>query len=410
MNAAAGADSRRVIAFVNLAHSIDHMFVLIFPTAVLAMGDSFQRSYGELLALSVGSFIAFGAGSVPSGWLGDKWSRRNMLAVFFLGIDAATILAGLSTSVVMLAASLTLIGLFASIYHPVGGAMLASHAAKLGRDLGINGVWGNLGIAFAALITAGIAQYLGWRFAFFIPGGLAMLAGLAFLALVPDERNIVRRGPARPQPAVPRAVAMRAFGVLTAVTIAGGVVFSATTVSLPKLFNERLLGFVDSPTAVGALVAAVYVTGAVAQLIIGGLVDRHSLRNIFVPLSLLQAPCLFLAASAGDWGLLLAAAGLMFAVFGQVTINDAMIVRYTTDAWRARAYALRYLLSFGVSAAAVPMVAFLHDKGGGFPVLFQVLAAFGFCVFIAALFFPHRREELAQGQASPAAPVADAAD
>jgi MFS family permease len=288
--------------------------------------------------------------------------------------------------------------------------MLASHATKLGRDLGLNGVWGNLGIAFAALITAGFAQYLGWRFAFFVPGALSMLAGIAFLALVPDERNAARRGPAKPQPRVPRAVAIRAFGVLTAVTISGGVVFSATTVSLPKLFNERLLGFVDSPTAVGALVAAVYVTGAVAQLIIGRLVDRHSLRNIFVPLSLLQAPCLFLAAMLGGWGLLLAAGGLMFAVFGQVTINDAMIVRYTTDEWRARAYSLRYLLSFGVSAAAVPMVAFLHDHGGGFPVLFRVLAAFGASVFVAALFFPHRREELTEAAAVPAAPVADPAD
>ncbi|WP_341704303.1 MFS transporter [Ferrovibrio sp.] len=393
------SQARRVIGFVNLAHSIDHMFVLIFPTAVLAMGDSFTSSYGELLALSVGSFIAFGAGSLPAGWLGDKWSRRNMLAVFFIGIGAATILTGLAQSEVMLAVCLTLIGLFAAIYHPVGGALLASHTEKLGRDLGINGVWGNLGIAFAALLTAGIAQYLGWRFAFFIPGALAIVAGMAFLVLVPDD-HVAMRAKAKPQAAVPRSVAMRVFAVLTAVTVAGGVVFSAATVSLPKLFSERLLGLVDSPAAVGALVAAVYVAGAVAQLIIGGLVDRHSLRRIFVPLAALQAPCLFVAATAGDWGLLLAAAGLMFAVFGQVTINDAMIVRYTADEWRSRAYALRYLLSFGVSAAAVPMVALLHDHGGGFASLYLVLAGFGFCVFLAALFFPGRHE------AAPAAPSA----
>lgn len=163
------SQSRRVIAFVNIAHTIDHMFILIFPTAVLAMGESFDRSYGELLALSLGGFIAFGAGSIPSGWLGDKWSRRNMLAVFFIGIGASTILTGFSQSELMLAVALTFIGLFASIYHPVGGALLASHAAKLGRELGINGVWGNLGIAFAALVTAGIAQYLGWRWAFSFP-------------------------------------------------------------------------------------------------------------------------------------------------------------------------------------------------------------------------------------------------
>lgn len=388
------SQSRRVIAFVNIAHTIDHMFILIFPTAVLAMGESFDRSYGELLALSLGGFIAFGAGSIPSGWLGDKWSRRNMLAVFFIGIGASTILTGFSQSELMLAVALTFIGLFASIYHPVGGALLASHAAKLGRELGINGVWGNLGIAFAALVTAGIAQYLGWRWAFFIPGSLAVLFGIAFLLLVPDER-VAKRGGAKAPAAVPRAVAMQAFAVLAVVTVAGGVVFSAATVSLPKLFNDRLLGFVDTPAAVGALVAAVYVAGAVAQLIIGSLVDRFSLRSIFVPLSALQAPCLFVLAVNGDWMLLLAAAGVMFAIFGQVTVNDAMIVRYTTDEWRARAYSLRYLVSFGVSAAAVPMVAVLHDHGGGFGTLFRILAAFGACVFLAALFFPQRREAAA---------------
>src|SRR3546814_8400566 len=111
---------------------------------------------------------------------------------------------------------------------------------------------------------------------------------------------------------------------------------------------------------------------------------------------------LFIAASAGDWALLLAAAGLMFAVFGQVTINDALVVRFTTDEWRARAYSLRYLLSFGVSAATVPMVAFLHDHGGGFPVLFRVLAGCGLCVFLSTLFLPYSRAAPAPAAAPPA--------
>jgi MFS family permease len=76
--------SRRIRGFINIAHAIDHMFMLIFPTAVLGMIDAFGKSYGELLTLSIGGFVAFGAGSIPSGWLGDKWSRRNMLAIFSL--------------------------------------------------------------------------------------------------------------------------------------------------------------------------------------------------------------------------------------------------------------------------------------------------------------------------------------
>src|SRR5215813_9006910 len=178
--------AQRVIGFINAAHVLDHMLILIFPTAVLGMGAEFGASYGERLALSLGGFIAFGAGSLPAGWLGDLWSRRNMMAVFFLGMGVATILTGLARSPLELAIGLTAIGLFGAIYHPVGTAMLTAHAERLGRAIGVNGVWGNLGVAFAALVAGGLTQYLGWRYAFFVPGAIAIATGLLFLALVPD--------------------------------------------------------------------------------------------------------------------------------------------------------------------------------------------------------------------------------
>src|SRR5271154_5920425 len=196
--------SQRVIAFINIGHVMDHMFMLIFPTAVLGMAASFDWSYSELLTLSVGGFIAFGVGSMPAGWLGDLWGRRHMMAGFFIGIGGATALARLARTPWMLAGGLTLIGLFASIYHPVGTAMLTAHADKLGRALGINGVWGNLGVAFAARATGALTQWFGWRVAFVLPGALSVLVGLAFLRLVPDVKAPPRTA-AKFAGAVPRA-------------------------------------------------------------------------------------------------------------------------------------------------------------------------------------------------------------
>lgn len=402
--------ARRVIAFVNIAHLFDHMFMLIFPTAVLAMGADFGHSYGELLALSIGGFIAFGAGSIPSGWLGDKWSRRNMLGVFFIGIGAAAILAGLTTSMIMLALALTLIGLFASIYHPVGTAMLTAHAdslgaEKLGREIGVNGVWGNVGVACAALVTGAIAQFLGWRFAFIIPGLISIGFGIAYLIMVPDHASPPRKG-GKPQGHVPRAIAIRAFGVLALVGVSGGVVFNAATIALPKLFAERMHDLIGTPIGISLLVFVVYLAGAMAQLIIGRLVDRYTLKQIFVPVSLLQAPCLLLAGLTDSWWLVLPCLGVMFAIFGQVTINDAMVARYTSDEWRARAYSLRYLLSFGASAMAVPLIALVYERGGGFDALFGVLAVLGLSIFLAALVFPggSPTEAAAAARPSSAAP------
>ncbi|PJI37487.1 MFS transporter [Ferrovibrio sp.] len=383
--------ARRVINYVNIAHLFDHMFMLIFPTAVLAMGADFGNSYGELLALSIGGFIAFGAGSIPSGWLGDKWSRRNMLGVFFLGIGTAAIFTGLTSSMITLAIGLTLMGLFASIYHPVGTAMLTAHADSLGsetlgRELGLNGVWGNVGVACAALVTGAIAQFLGWRFAFILPGAISILFGIAYLAMVPEHASPPRKG--RPQKAVPRAIAMRAFAVLAVVGVSGGVVFNAATIVLPKLFSERMHDLIGTPVGISLLVFVVYLAGAMAQLIIGRLVDRYTLKQIFVVVSFLQAPCLLLAGFTESWWLILPCLGVMFAVFGQVTINDTMVARYTSDEWRARAFSLRYLLSFGASATAVPLIALVYERGGGFDTLFGVLAVLGFSIFLSALVFP----------------------
>lgn len=395
-------NSGRVITFVNIAHTLDHLVMLILPTAVLGMAGVFGLGYGEILSLSIGGFIAFGAGSLPAGWLGDRWSRRHMMTVFFIGTGAACILTGLATSAAMFAVSLTLVGLFAAIYHPVGGALLVASAARLGRSIGFNGVCGNLGVAGAALITGAVTQALGWRAAFILPGLVSIAVGIAFLLLVADVEGA--KSTQRPRVVLPpRAVMIRAFAVLAVVTVAGGVVFNAATVALPKLLDERLPSFVDQPFGVGAIASLVYLAGALAQASIGSVIDRLPLKTVFVPLALLQAPCLYFAATAEGWAVVWLTVPLMVAIFGQVTVNDAMIARYTADEWRARAFSVRYFMSFAAAATAVPMVAGLHEKTGGFTTTFLVLAVGGLVIFLSALAFPMRREEVAPRIAAAAA-------
>ena len=389
----------RVIGFINIGHLIDHMVMLIFPTAVLGMQADFARPYSALITLALGGFIMFGAGSLPAGWLGDRWSRRNMMAVFFLGVGAATIATGFTQSRWQLAAGLAAMGLFAAIYHPVGTAMLVGHAERVGRAIGVNGVWGNLGVAFAAIVTGAVTQWFGWRWAFFLPGAAALAIGAAYLAVVPPEPNQAKRTVSR-DAHFPRGVIVRAFVVLALVTLSGGVVFNATTVALPKMIDERLPQLAGSTLGVGLLVCMVYVVGATAQLVMGRLIDRHPLKVGFLAVALFQAPLLFAVSRVSGWPMVLVLTGLVFVVFGQITFNDGMVARYTDAGWRARVYALRYLLSFGVAAAAIPLVAVMHAHGG-FAALFRVLAIFGALVTLGALFFPYRRDELA-----PAVPIA----
>lgn len=377
---------------LNLGHTLDHLFMLIFPTVVIVLAPEFGMPYSEMLPLALGGFIAFGAFSLPAGWLGDHWSRHGMMIVFFVGIGLASILTSLARTPFEIAAGLTLVGMFAAIYHPVGIAMLVKDEPKVGMALGINGVAGNLGLAFAALLSGALADLVSWRAAFIVPGVVSVALGLWFAVAVPKALADAAGGKkiGKPVAQVDRA---RVFAVLVVSTVCGGVIFNATTVAMPKIFDERLVALTSTAFGVGAFVCGVYVLAAIAQLCVGQMIDRGGLRTVFIPIALMQAPLLFLAGSTTDWAMLATATAMMFFVFGQIPINDAMVAKYIDDRWRSRAYALRYVLSFGASATAVPLIAILHAQTGGFRAVFMVLSVLALAIFAAALFFPRPREE-----------------
>lgn len=389
--------SRNVIRYINAAHVIDHMFMLIFPAAVLGMTQAFALDFAALIGLSLGGFIAFGACSLPAGWLGDHWSRRRMMLVFFFGIGASAIFTGLSHSAPMLVLGLTLIGIFAAIYHPVGTAMLVAYAQNRGREIGINGMWGNLGVAFSALITGLLVAHFGWRAAFILPGVVAMVLGVGFALQVREEPV-----PKRPHTPLKGAGGQRismalVFGVLALATATGGVVFNATTMTYPKLFQERLHELFASPQTLGVVVSLAYAFGAVAQLSIGRVLHRVSLKWPFVVLTMCQAPLLFALAYGEGWGVIALGAAFMFVVFGQVTVNDAMVANFVAPQWQSRVFALRYCLSFGASATAIPLISYVEPLQGLFG-LYLILAAIAALTFVAALVFPRTPSEALAGQ------------
>ncbi|KIH81893.1 MFS transporter [Pseudomonas batumici] len=388
---------RNVIRYINAAHVIDHMFMLIFPAAVLGMGQTFGLDFARMIGLSLGGFIAFGACSLPAGWLGDRWSRRSMMLLFFFGIGAASIFTGLSSTVPMLTLGLTLIGVFAAIYHPVGTAMLVSYARNRGREIGINGMWGNLGVAFSALVTGFLVAQFGWRSAFILPGAVSILLGVLFAWQVREE-PIPLQPHVKPRSASGQQISMvMVFGVLALVTATGGVVFNATTMTYPKLFQERLHEWLASPQLLGVIVSLAYAFGAVAQLSIGRMLDRMSLKWPFVVLTLCQAPLLFGLAYVDGLSVMVLGAALMFVVFGQVTVNDAMVAHFVAPQWQSRIFALRYCLSFGASATAIPLIAFVEPRQG-FAGLYLILGGFAALTFVAALVFPRTPARQPAGQ------------
>jgi len=383
-------ERRFLVPFINAGHFIDHLAMLVFPTVVIALAREWNRPYSELLPLTLGGFIAFGAFALPAGWLADHWSRYKMMVVFFLGIGVSLFVTGFAQSPWQIGAGLTVVGMSAAIYHPVGIAMLVAKPENMGRALGWNGLWGNLGLAAAAIISGALMDLWGWRAAFFVPGVVAIAVGAGFLALVPDP-GPVKKGSKSIGLHVDRGTMARIFTILLVATACGGIIFNSTTVAMPKVFDERLGSLTSSNMGIGALVAFVYSLAALAQLVMGALIDRFELRRLMIGIALIQIPLLALAANLEGWAMLGAALLMMLAVFGQIPLNDVIVGKYVADEYRARVLSVRYVVSLGVAAVAVPLIAVLHRTEGGFRNVFFVLAALAAAMLVTSVFFPSKR-------------------
>jgi MFS family permease len=387
---------RRQIVFINLAHCLTHYSLLILPTAVLVMAradGAFGAHYGPILALATGMFVLYGVGSLPQGWLAAHVGRKAMMAVFFVGTGLSLVVAGLVSTPLGLALALAAAGMFAAIYHPIGTAMLVDVAgAKPGRAIGINGVFGNLGVALAPVISAFLAQQSGWRAAFVAPGLACLVAGLVWLREPAFDHHA--QGTPRSFPEIPPALVRRAVIVLLLIAVVSGLVFNSFTLLLPKLMQERLASSPQLLPIVGTLAFLVTLCGAVTQFTVGHLIDRTTLKRVFLPLALVLGPALGLLSAADGWPVLILAAVVAAVIFGQVTVNETMTARYISPALRTRMYSIRFFVGFLGGAAAAPLVGLVHERTGSLAAVIIVLAAFALITLGCALFFPDRREEL----------------
>ena len=402
--------SARLIAFVNAAHTVTHYSLLILPTAVLAMavpGGRFGEAYGPILALATGMFILYGLFSLPQGWIAQRVGRPVLMTVFFLGTGLSMVATAFAGSPTTLALGLAATGLFAAIYHPIGTAMLVDAAGdKPGRAIGLNGVFGNIGVALAPVATAFLASQIGWRAAFVVPGLVCIVLGLAWLRLPAPEGTAHRT--TRPFPEIPRQLVRRAVVVLLLIAVVSGLVFNAFTLLLPKLIEERLGGDPRLLPLVGSAAFAATLCGALTQFTVGRMIDRTTLKRVFLPISVLLVPGLVAVSYAQGWLVVPMAALVSAAIFGQVTVNETMTARYISPALRTRMYSVRFFVGFLGAAAAAPVVAWLHERTGSLATATLVMAGFGVITLACALAFPDRKEELQPELWSDAMPAGQA--
>ncbi len=369
------------------------MFMLIFAKAAFNAGIEFgigkEKAYVEMIPYGIPSLILFGACAPIAAFLADKWSRSGMMTVFFFGIGLASIITGLAQSLLQIGIGLALIGVFASIYHPVGIAMLIERGGKIGWLLGMNGVWGNMGVAGAPLVTGYILTQYDWRMAFIIPGFFSIILGISYLLY--NKSDVVGTVFSSEKKEDPLGFApgwQRALISLFLVTAAGGFVFGGMTFLIPRLFDIRMQGISNDIAVTGALAAAIYAVAAFTQLLVGSQIDKRSIKSVLIFIACSQPVFLFLMGVLTDYSLFVVSLLAMGFVFGQIPITDAVLSQYIPDKWRTKVLSIKFLINLLIGAGALITARYLLSSGSGFESVMQSLSISACIVLFAAFLLP----------------------
>jgi len=375
---------------LNLGHAMDHWVLAIFLYTVSVIAGVWGTDWKELTPYAFGASFMFGAGSIVSGKLGDQWGRRVMMILFFAGLGVSCLLIALCQDKWQIGAALTVMGAFASIYHPVGIPMLVQRADKPGFVIGVNGLVGNLGIAIGASVSVLLATRYGWQMAYIVPGVVCLVAAVLFSLLVPKEQEAPAKRRAKMLDLPPDVMA-KVFFVMTCAAASGSIVFNFTTNGNGEMLKARIAELAADPWLLSIVLFCVFTVASLAQLVVGALIDRYPLKTIYLPILICQVPLFFLASQVDGWALLVVTTLFMVFVFGAIPFTDAMIVRYIDDRLRSRVTGMRLAIGFGVSSLVVALIG-PSVKAAGFPTLLMALGGVAACTTLAIWFLPSERQ------------------
>ena len=373
--------------YINIGHFLDHFMMLIFAKAAFDAGRHFGLSYDEIIIYGTLGLFLFGAAAPLAGWLADKYSRSLIIIIYPFGVSLGAFLCFLSSSPIMLGFSIGVIGFFAAIFHPVGIAMLIRDSNKVGVRLGVNGVWGNMGVAAAPVLTGFIILNSNWQLSFLVPSLICLIFGIAQLRGFKEIDVKEEKTKQKTSNGLVEGWKIVLLS-LTMTTLAGGFIFGSLTFLIPRIFEVNLSGISVDIAITGLLAGIVYAIASLSQVGVGYLIDRYSPKIILGFVGIGQFFLIYLSSLYIDYALFFVMLMAMFFVFGQVPITDAILVRYVDDQWRARILSVKFLINLCAGASVLPLVSLFLSYGYTFSDLLTILSCLAIFVVISAYMLP----------------------
>lgn len=403
------ASARLAMIFSCVGHFYIHMMTAFYFVIVLTLVVEWDQPYSELLRLWTIASALLALVAIPAGRLADRWSIRGTMVIFFIGMGISSVVCGMVSTNLALLLALSGIGIFGAIYHPVGIPWLIRSTTKnTGKTLAVNGIFGSLGNAGAAVIAGVLIDLYGWRMTFIIPGVVCGVTGLWMWWFVLRDRIIDGAGPDESEVQNANKYDLLRVALLLLVSLAiGGIIYQSTQTALPKHFTNELQDWslqlfgaitfdTKSATGLGMLVSIVYSSSIIMQYVGGALADRYPLKNIYIICWFLQIG--MLAAIAATTGLGLLGSALL-AVAVNITMLPAenmLIYKYAPSRHRSLIFGIKFVITFGAAPASVALVAYIQEVTNALDMLFAGLAAATLVVALLMMFLPADKSDISE--------------
>jgi MFS family permease len=393
---------RRILFFSSAAHFLTHFYMLVFPALVMPMSRDLGLPLAAVLNISFWMYLLYGLLALGWGWISDHLGHKWAMNTGIILAAGGFVLAGLVRSLPLISASFALVGIGCSAYHPAGLALVSQGIRKRGRAMGINGVWGNVGMAGAPFVSGLLTYFIGWSRGVVILGAAGLLVGIAGL-LTPF--SIERGTEVKKVERLDSGTAVRLFVVFCAGVLFAGLMYRSFTLILPAFLESRLGGVTQSlrnivtrrfssvedlpafQTLVATLIATgVYVLGIFGQALGGRVADRRSLKWSYFIFYCAALP--FVLASAFLENALLIPAAGMFVLFavGMQPIENSLLAFLSPVRWRSMSYGIKFALTFGAGSFAVKIVGAAQSSYGISSVIILVAGFLAMVILCVGVF------------------------
>ena len=365
------AFEKRILINTCFGHFLSHFNMLVFPAVVIPLTAGMNMTMAEVLGVSFWMYLLFGLTALPWGLAADRWGAKPLLILFYLGSG----LAGLGAAIWIgspgrLGGALAALGFFSGIYHPAGLGLISKEMQRVSVGMGYNGMFGNLGLATAPLITGVVNWLWGPQAAYLFLGGLNF-CGFFLLLIFP----ISKYGHSQNVVTDQDNGNLGAFLILLVAMMLGGIVYRGATVILPAYFelkNQQIFQWLAFTVSSGlsknlvatSLTSIIFLVGMLGQYTGGRIGERYAPKYGYLVFHILTIPVAFLMALTGNIPLVGLGVIYFFFLLGMQPIENTLVANYTPRRLHHSAYGIKFVLTFGVGALAVKMVAYIEAMAG----------------------------------------------